>query len=70
MDNSIRGQLNIGTMYGRWDNGTTRKLESGTLGQWDIGVTIGPACPHLPSMNQGLSISGLVVECSVPNDVA
>jgi hypothetical protein len=35
MDNSVRGQLDTGTMYGRWDNGTTRKLESGALGDLD-----------------------------------
>jgi hypothetical protein len=40
MDSSVRGQLDIGTMYGHWDNGTTRKLDSGTLGHWDDGTLV------------------------------
>jgi hypothetical protein len=35
MDNSVRGQLDTGTMDGQWDNGTIPKLDSETLGDWD-----------------------------------
>jgi hypothetical protein len=35
MDILIMGRLDTGTMHGHWDNWTTRKLDSGTLGRWE-----------------------------------